>query len=75
MSKSKIDTKLRSVEDKLRRRYLLISKLFIIIAILLTVLIIIVFIGINSLGYGYNWAGLDLGGWIIGVSLIFTFFI
>ena len=75
MFKSQIDTELRSVADKLRSRYLLISKLIIIIAFLLTVLIIIVFLGINSLGYGYNWAGLDLGGWVIGVSLIFAFFI
>jgi uncharacterized membrane protein len=75
MSKSQIETELLSVEDKLRKRYSLISKLMIIIAIVLTILIIIIFLGINSLGYGYNWAGADLNTWIIMVSVIFALFI
>jgi hypothetical protein len=75
MPKPKIDTELRSIEDQLRSRYSLLSKLFIIIAILFTIFIIIVFLGITFLGYGYNWAGLSLDGWIIVLCTIFVILI
>lgn len=75
MLKPQIETELRSIEDKLRNRYSLLSKLFILIAILFTIFVVIVFLGITYLGYGYNWAGISLEGWIIALCSLFGAFI
>ena len=75
MPKPQIETELRSIEDKLRNRYSLLSKLFILIAILFTIFIVIVFLGITYLGYGYNWAGISLEGWVIALCSLFGVFI
>ena len=75
MYQSEIETEMRSVEDKLRRRYSLLSKIFIIIGLLFTIFIIIVFLGIHSLGYGYNWALISLDQWIIALCALFGFFV
>ena len=69
MSKSEIDAELRTVEEKLRKRYSLLSKLIFLLAIILTILIIIAFVGINS------WAGLDLNSLVTALIAIFAFFI
>ena len=63
--------KLRTIENKLSKRYSLFLKLFFLITIVFAIVIITVFLGINSLGYGYNWAGISLGGWLIAISAIY----
>jgi hypothetical protein len=62
-------------EDRIKRRYSIISKIFILIAVIFTIFIVIVFLGINSLGYGYDWALIDIDGWIITLCTVLGFFI
>lgn len=75
MSEPQTQVELRNTEDKLRGRYSLLSKLFLIITILLIICVVIVFAGVGS--YGYNWALVSLNTWIIilcaliGVFIIF----
>ncbi len=73
MPESQIQVELRNTEDKLRGRYLLFSKLFLIITILLIICIVIVFAGVGS--YGYNWALFSLNNWIIIICALFGVFI
>lgn len=75
MYDSDITTEHHNTEDKLRRRYSIISKIFILVAVIFTVFIIVVFLGINSLGYGYDWAFIDIDGWILILCTILGFFI
>lgn len=75
MSKTQKQTELRDIEDKLSKRYSLFSKLILLIAILLIICVVFVFIGITSLGYGHDWALLNLEGWIIALSVLFVIFI
>jgi len=75
MSELQIQVELRNTEDKLRGRYSLLSKLFLFIVILFIICVIIVFIGITSLGYGYNWAVVSLDGWIIIICALLGVFI
>jgi len=75
MSKPQKQTELRNIENKLTGKYSLLSKLFLFIAILLIIWIIIVFAGISYLGYGHDWAGLGLEGWIIALCALFGVFI
>jgi predicted ferric reductase len=75
MSEPQIQVELRNTEDKLRGRYSLLSKLFLIITILLIICVFVVFAGVGS--FGYNWALVSLNSWIIllcaliGVFIIF----
>ena len=75
MYESEIKAELRNAENKLRRRYSPLSKLFILITILFTIFVIVVFLGIYSLGYGHNWAILNLDAWIIVLCTLLGFFI
>jgi hypothetical protein len=63
--------KLQKIENKLGKRYSLFLKLFFLITIIFAIFIIIVFYGINSLGYGYNWAGISLQGWLISICALY----
>ena len=63
--------KLRTIENKLGKRYSLFLKLFFLITIIFAIVIIIVFYGISSLGYGYNWAGITLQGWLITICALY----
>jgi hypothetical protein len=75
MSESEIQVELRNFEAKLQDRYSLFSKLFVLITIVLIILVLAVFLGIIVYENGYNWAGLSLEGWILGVCLIVSIFI
>jgi membrane protein YdbS with pleckstrin-like domain len=75
MSETQKQTELRNIEDKLSRRYSRLSKLILLIAILLIICVVIVFIGITSLGYGHDWALLNLESWIIALGVLFVIFI
>lgn len=75
MSESHNKGELRNIENKLISRYSRLSIIFLFTAILLIIIVAIVFLGIIFLEYGYNWAGLDLEGWIILVSALFGVFI
>ena len=75
MTESEIQVELRNFEAKLQYRYSLVSKLFVLIAILLIALVLVVFLGIIVYENGYNWAGLSLEGWILGVCSIISIFI
>ena len=75
MNDSETKIELRNAEDKLRAKYSLLSKLFIIIAIVFSIIVAIVFLGINSLGYGYNWAGLGLDTWVMALCILLGIFI
>lgn len=75
MSETQIQVELRNVEDKLRGRYSLLSKLFLLITILLIICVIIVFLGITFLEFGHNWALFGLEGWIIALCALFGVFI
>ena len=75
MPESQIQVELRSVEDKLKDKYSLVSKLFIFISILLIVLILIVFLGILIFENGYNWALVSLESWILAVCIMLIIFI
>lgn len=66
---------LGNLGTKLRSRYLMLFRLFIIITILLIILIIISAIGIVFLGLGTNWIIFRFEGWIIGLSLLIGLFI
>ena len=68
-------SKLRNIEIKLRDRYSLLSKLFLLIAILFIICIALIFIGITFLGLGYNWALFSLEGWIISLCVLLGVFI
>jgi hypothetical protein len=75
MYESQKQTELRNIEDKLRGRYSLLSKLFLFIALLFIICVVFVFIGITFLEYGHNWALFSLEGWIITLCLLLLFFI
>ena len=75
MTESGIQVDLRNFEAKLQDKYSKISKLFIYITILLIVLVLVVFLGILVYENPYNWAGLSLESWILGVCIIVTIFI
>lgn len=67
--------KLYAFEEKLRRRYSLLSKLFILLTVLLVSWVVIVIFSVYILRYGYNWALLPLNDWILLVSILFLIFI
>ena len=75
MTESGIQVELRNFESTLQDKYLKISKLFVLITILLIIPILVVFLGIIIYENAYNWAGLSLEGWILGVCLIVSIFI
>lgn len=75
MSEQQIQVEMRLYEDKLKKRYSFLIKLFLLIALLLILAIVIVFAGIAYFDSGYNWAGLDLDGWNILSSAFFAIFI
>ena len=75
MTESEIQVELRNTEAKLQNKYSLVSKLFLYITIALIILVMVVFLGIIVYENSYNWAGLSLEGWILGVSAIISIFI
>jgi len=75
MSETQNKTELRTAENKLSNRYSLLSKILFLITIILIIWIVVLFVGISSLGLGYNWAGMSLEGWIIALCAIFGVFI
>ena len=75
MSEQQIQVEMRLYEDKLKKRYSFLIKLFLLFSLLLIIAIVIVFTGIAYFDSGYNWAGLDLNGWNILSSTFFALFI
>jgi len=75
MTESKIQVDLRNLEAKLQDNYSKISKLLVFITIFLIVIVVVIFLGILVYENAYNWAGLSLEGWILGVSSIIAIFI
>jgi len=75
MSDKQINVELRNAEDKLRRRYSLLSKLFLLIAILFIIFVVFVFTGITSFEYGHDWALFNLEAWVIALSALLGVFI
>ena len=75
MSEPQKQGEIHNTEDKLRGRYSLLSKLFLLITILLIICVVIVFAGVGS--YGYNWLLISVNSCIIilcalvGVFIIF----
>ena len=75
MTESEIQVDLRNLEAKLQDNYSKISKLLVFITIFLIVIVVVIFLGILVYENAYNWAGLSLEGWILGVCLIVSIFI
>ena len=75
MSEKQIQVEMRLYEDKLRTKYSLLIKLFLLISLLLLLAVVIVFLGIAYFETGYNWAGLNFDGWNILASGFFVFFL
>jgi len=70
-----VKTKMLDSEEKLRVRYSKISKLFLILGIILVIWAIVVFVGAKILDFGYDWAGLSVSSWILGIAVILIVFI
>ena len=75
MTEIEITSEKYELEDKLRKRYSSLSKLFLILGFLLVLWVIIVFIVARVLFYGYDWALLSLENWILIVSVAIIIFI
>jgi len=75
MTEQLIQVEMRLYEEKLRSRYFLFLILFLIVAILLITTVAVVFSGISYADMGYNWAALNIEGWIILSSIILLVFI
>ncbi len=74
MTEEQIQVEMRLYEEKLRRKYFLFVKLFLIVTILLILSVVIVFSGVAYFESGYNWALLNLDGWIILSCAFFILF-
>jgi len=75
MSEKEIQVEMRLYKEKLRNRYSMFIKLFLLITFLLLIGIIIVFLGVAYFELGFNWAVLSLDGWNFLASAFFVFFI
>lgn len=75
MSETQNKTKLRNVENRVKDRYRLLTKFFLFLSMILIICVIVVFVGITSFGYGHNWAGVGLEGWLIAACVMFGLFI
>lgn len=58
------------IENRLRYRYSVLSKVFLLLGFLLLVWDVVVFIGAKFLDYGYRWAFISLENWIIITTTI-----
>jgi len=63
------------VEDKLKTRYSMLSKIFLVIAVLFIIWVVIVILEIYLLGKEYNWALLSLDNWIYACCALLGFFV
>jgi hypothetical protein len=75
MTESGLQVELRNLEAKLQNKYSLISKLFVFVTLILIILVVVIFLGILVYENAYNWAGLSLESWILGVCSIIAIFI
>jgi len=62
-------------KDKLKNRYLKISKIIILLTIVYLVWTIFQVISVYFLGFGNKWAGLTMDEWVLSSILIFSIFI
>ena len=75
MSEQQIQVEMHIYEEKLRNKYSMFIKLFLVITFLLLIGILVVSLGISYFELGYNWAWLSLDGWNILASVFFVVFI
>jgi len=69
------ESKNKDVEEKLRRKYSFLSKIFVLLGVFLVIWVVIVFIGAWLLDYGYNWALFSVSDWVLIVLFIMVAFI
>jgi hypothetical protein len=62
-------------EEKLKRRYLRISKLILLLAVIYALWIAIVIIGTFSLNLGISWAMFTVDQWVLSAIALFILFI
>lgn len=67
--------KAKDVEEKLRRKYSVLLKIFVLISVLLVIWVVVVFLGGWLLDYGYDWAYFSVENWVLIVLLIIVVFI
>ncbi len=63
-------SKAKDIEEKLRKRYSFLLKIFVLIGVLLVIWAGVVFIAAWLLGYGYDWALFSVSEWVLIVLSI-----
>ena len=69
------ESKNKDIEEKLRKKYSFLSKIFVLLGVFLVIWVVIVFIGAWLLDYGYNWALFSVSDWVLIVLFIMVAFI
>ena len=62
-------------EDKLKRRYLRVSKLILLFAVIYALWVALVLTGTFFLGLGISWAALTVEQWVLSAIILFAIFI
>lgn len=62
-------------KEKIKKKYLKITRLLFLIGVILIICFSVVFSGIIFLDYSYNWAVLSFSNWIIIICIILFIFI
>lgn len=65
----------KNAEEKLRRKYSILLKIFALISVLLFLWAVVVFTAAWLLDYGYDWALFSVSDWFLIISLIIVFFV
>lgn len=66
---------LKAEEDRLRGKYSILTKFFLLLGIIIIIWAIVVILGVIIWEYAYNWAVLSLTDWILVTGIILLFFI
>lgn len=62
-------------EDILKARYLNISKIVVVLAVIYSLWIVVLILGVYFLGFGNKWVFLTMDQWVISSIIIFAVFI
>jgi hypothetical protein len=63
------------VEERLKQRYLKVSKIFLLLTIIYTVWVIITILGVYILGFNFKWAAFTIGQWILSAIVLISILI